>query len=136
MKRLLILLFSFGILFTSSIKADTVMYCQSEMSTGVIKKNGLWKTTNFNKARYTVKFNYDYSQLEGITSSVPWNCQVPYDWYPDQIFCVNTYGSHQTFIYSKKTKRFLLTMVSSGGYVRNPTDPDTESLTVGTCKTF
>jgi len=135
MKKIIVLLFSFGILFTSPIKADTVLYCQSELISGVMKNNGLWKTTTFNQQRYTVKFNNDYSQLEGLTT-MPWVCQVPYSFYPDQIFCVNSWGSHQTFVYSKKTKRYLMTEISSGGYVRNPEDADTDSLSVGTCKAF
>ena len=135
MKKLFLLLLSFGFLIVHPVKAETVLYCKSELSTGFIKDNGSWRIANFKEDRHTVKFNNDFTRLEGITYNAM-NCTVPYGHKPNLIICVHSLGSHETFIYSKRTKRFLFSDVSSGGYVFNPKDADTETLEVGTCKEF
>ena len=138
MKKLLILLLSFGLLIVPHVKAETVLYCQSELAIGLIKKNGLWKESSFNKKRFTVQFNNDYSSLQGKWGAdFPMDCQVifPYQ-IPNQIICVNSEGMGDTFMYDKKSKRFLFSSLSAGGYVENSSDADTEVLYAGTCEVF
>ena len=50
-----------GVSFSFNLKAETVLYCQSELHTGFIKKGGKWRTSEFKLNRYTIKFNNDYS---------------------------------------------------------------------------
>ena len=133
MKKLLTLLFSLFLLVSPSVFAETVLFCQSELATGFIKKNGSWKEMNFMLDRYTVKFNNDYSRLEGLTYN-PMECKVPYSVRPELIFCVHSVGSHETFIYDKKKTRFSFSNVSAGGYAFD--GEDTEVLLVGNCKEF
>ena len=114
--------------------AEKVLYCQAELSTGIVKNNGVWETSRFKLQRYTIKFNDDYTRLEGV-SFKPMTCSKPYDYKsPEHIACVHLWGSHETFTYNTITKRYLLSNMSSGGYVNN--GPDTESLSAGTCESF
>ena len=136
MKKLLLLL----LLIPNLVMAEKVLYCQEELSTGIIKKNGVWKTTTFEKLRHTIKFNDDYTRLEGISYN-PMSCSKPYKALEEQnlrdsdyIACVHSRGSHETFTYDKRTKRFLYSNLSSRGYVVNGTD--TENLSAGTCEAF
>ena len=39
-------------------------------------------------------------------------------------------------MYSKITKRFLFSYISSVGYVENLNNPGTENMYAGTCQTF
>jgi len=137
MKKLILLLLLFGIFFATSIRAETVLYCQTELVTGFIKKNGVWKSANFHNERHTVKFNHDYSRLEGMTTK-PMECTTSYSFFPERIFCVHTWGSHETFLFNKETNRFTFTKVSTAGYTLNDSDEDTDTDTflAGTCKVF
>ena len=135
MKKLLVLLFSFSILIAPTIKAETVLYCTSELITGFIKDNDSWRLANFNETRHTVKFNHDYSRLEGLTEK-PMECTVSYSFFPERIFCVHTWGSHETFTFNNATNRFVYSNPSAGGYTVNDSNPDTEVFSAGTCKVF
>ena len=102
MKKLLVLLLSFGILFAPSIKAENVLYCQSELVTGFVKKNGAWKNGNFATDRFTVKFNDDFSLIEGgLPNSSPMECSAPYSSYPHIIHCVHSKYNLSTLRYNK-----------------------------------
>ena len=129
MKKLLLFLF----LIPNLVMAENVLYCQEELGTGLIKKNGVWKTANFKLERYTIKFNADYTKLDGLTF-YPMSCSKPFDHKSDYIACVNSLGSHETFSYNTLTKRFLYSNISSGGYAAN--GADTESLSTGSCEKF
>ena len=133
MKKLLILLLSFGFLISTSVKAEMVLYCQSELAAGFIKKNGRWQEGNFNLDRFTIKFNNNFSNLEGLTSE-PMECSVSFNHKPNLIFCVHSWGSHETLIYEKKKRRFTYSSISSGGYAFD--QGDTEVLFAGTCTKF
>ena len=64
MKKLLILML-FGVLFVpmvGSAKADEVLYCQSELATGLYPDNGTWRTGTFTKYRYTIKVSGDFEK--------------------------------------------------------------------------
>ena len=130
MKKLLLLI----LLIPNLVMAEKVLYCQEELNTGLIKKKGVWKTGNFKRERYTIKFNDYYTILDGI-SLTPMSCSKPYKHAdPEYIACVHSKGSHETFAYNKLTKRFIFSKTSAGGYVAN--EQDTENLSVGTCEAF
>ena len=135
MKRLLILLLSLGILIAPSIKADTVLYCQSELATGFSKTSGSWNETSFKRDRFTIKFNQGYTRLEGLTF-VPMTCRAPYEILdsPERIFCVDEENSHSTLRYNKETKRFVHYFQPSSGYIGGSND--TDILFAGSCKAF
>jgi len=130
MKKLLLILF----LIPNLLMAENVLYCQEELGTGLIKKNGVWKTANFKLERHTIKFNADYTKLDGLTF-YPMSCSKPYKHAdPEYIACVHSKGSHETFAYNKLTKRFIFSMTSAGGYVSN--EQDSENLSAGSCEAF
>ena len=135
MKKLLVLLLSFGFFIPLSVEAEIVLYCQSELATGFIKKNGSWEQTKFKSDRFTIKFNNDYSRLEGMTY-IPMECKAPYKLLdqPELIYCVDSENSHSTLRYNKKTKRFVHYFQPYIGYIGNGTDTDV--LYAGTCKAF
>ena len=129
MKKLLLLL----LLIPNLVMAEIVMYCQDELVTGISKDHGVWKTIDLELARHTIKFNDDYTKLGGM-SFHPMSCSKPYSIDLDYIACVHSMGGHETFTYNKRTKRFLYSNISSGGYVNS--GPDTESLSTGSCEKF
>jgi len=140
MKKIILLLLSFGVLIAPSVIAETVLYCQSELAIGLIKKNDSWTVSQFQPKRLTIKFNSDYSMVtEGSGSGgadFPMECKVVYSHKPNQIHCSNSNGTGDAFIYTKNKKRFLYTSLSSGGYTLNDKNPDTENIFAGTCATF
>ena len=139
MKRLLILLLSLGILIAPSIKADTVLYCQSELATGFSKTSGSWKEMNFSFKKYTIKFNDDYSRVTGMPDydeNLSMECETPYSVInkPHLIYCVHSGHSNSTLRYNTKTKRFVHYFQPYKGYIGNGTDTDV--LYAGNCKIF
>lgn len=134
--KLLFVFITIGFLASNSVKADTVLYCQSELATGFIKKNGSWRETNFQQQRYTITFNKGYSRLEGLDSQFPMKCSVRYRSKPNLVFCAGLIGSHRIFMYSKITKRFLFSYISSLGNAENLNNPGKENMYAGTCQTF
>ena len=131
MKKLLLLIL---FLTPNLVMAENVIYCQDELATGILKENGVWKTNNFKPERHTIKFNDDYTKLEGVSFS-PMSCSKPYKTTdPEYIACVHSKGSHETFTYNTITKRFLYSSISVGAYVKNGSDSD--NLNVGSCEIF
>ena len=135
-QKLLFVFITIGLLVSNNVKADTVLYCQSDLATGFIKENGSWRDANFQQQRYTIKFNKDYSRLEVLSSQFPMECSVRYRSKPNLVFCAGLIGSHRSFMYSKITKRFVFSYISSVGYVDNPNNSGTENMYAGTCQTF
>ena len=129
MKKLLLIL----LLIPNLVMAENVMYCQDELKTGILKENGVWKTRNFKLERYTIKFNDDYTKLDGM-SFHPMSCSKPYSIDLDYIACVHSMGGHETFTYNKRTKRFLYSNTDADGYVDD--EYSRNSLRAGICEAF
>ena len=132
-KKLFFVLFFIGLFFSNTVKAETVLYCQSELATGFVNEGGVWKESSFIPERFTVKFNDDFSVLEGV-SYKPMECSIQYSFKPNVISCVHLWGEYKTFMYDNIKKRFLYSAISSGAYVENETD--TEVMFAGTCQSF
>ena len=49
---------------SGTLRAETVLYCQSEIATGFINESGTWQTRNFKLYRFTAKFNSSYTEFE------------------------------------------------------------------------
>jgi hypothetical protein len=136
MKKLLICVLSCVVLITTPAKAETVLYCQSELATGFIRDNGAWKTGKFAQKRWTIKFNDNYSIAEGLTT-FSMECVVPYPSAAELIFCVHKRGSHETFLYNLNKNRFTFSSVKDFGYVDDPTgEASTDVLYAGSCTSF
>ena len=126
-----------GLLLSSILKAENVLYCESELAIGFIKEDRTWIESGFEKKRFTVKFNDDYTKLEGI-SYAPMDCSIQYETQqPSTLFCVHLAHEYKTFVFDRITKRFLFSSISSGSYVRDESNNyDTENLYAGSCQTF
>ena len=132
MRKLLILML-LGVLFVpmnGSAKADQVLYCQSELATGMGQKNDTWVTGSFKRERYTVKVIGDFEEVTGLDNYLNFDCVVPLKKYPKRIVC--RHWSGKTFLYDKSSKRFVFSSVTIHTYIRT----DTPALFAGTCEKF
>ena len=137
----LIITISF-LLFVGSPFANTeqVYYCSSEVATGILKdrKTGKWKETNFNPQRYTIKFSYDFSKLNGLDKT-NWTCKTPYpfwDKYDHIVVCYHEHDVGNVFLFDSRTNRFTFGSVSIFGYLGATKDPDADAIVAGTCQKF
>jgi len=130
--RLTFLVSTFLISLITQVVADTVLYCQSELSTGFVNQGTGWVERSFDKKRFTVKFNDDFTTLEGFASG-PMDCKINYpDFLPTQLQCFGK--GEMSVLYDKTTKRFIFSSISLAGYVDLSTDSD--NLYAGTCTKF
>ena len=130
MRKLLILML-LGVLFVpmnGSAKADEVLYCQSEVATGLYKENGTWKEGGFERKRFTVKVIVDFEAVMFRDNLL--SCSVPFSRYPKELVCHNKDGL--TFVYSQSSRRFVYSYVNTATYL----DADTPVLFAGTCEKF
>ena len=139
MKKPILLLF----LIPNLVMAENVLYCQDELSMGLIKKNEVWNTVTFKLERHTYKFNDDYTKIDGVGR--PMNCYQPF---PNNIFVItcstfnqdsyadtnNRNNRDYTFVFDKSSKRYTVSIISSSGYGNYW--EDISSLTTGTCEKF
>ena len=134
--KLLLFLFSFGI--STSVSAEIVLYCISELATGISKENGIYRTADFELKRYTVKFSDDYSEVKGLDIHRIWECKNPFnDKNSNTVVCMSEYNVGESFIYNKKTKRFLHFRGGVFGFIQgNNVGNDTSTMTAGTCEKF
>ena len=133
----LFVLIMIGPPFSTSLKAETVLFCQSKLATGFFNEGGTWRQGRFQEQRFTLKFNDDFTKLKGFISGLDdreMECSKPYKLYPDEIYCVHLMGSHETFLYHSKSKRFIASKITSTGWLVDGTDTDV--IHAGTCKTF
>ena len=114
------------------LKAETVMYCSTELATGFIKDNGSWRTTSFKKKRYTIKFNRDFTKLSGLLESGTFDCKEN-SLSPNVIVC-SSFLDGSTFMLDRITERF--TYFSAGLFAYVQDQPDTDNLNAGTCTKF
>ena len=133
-------LFSFmlvmGLLFSSILKAETVLYCQSELTAGFYKKEGSWITTQFTPNRFTIKFNDEFSKLEGLEERA-FECAWAYaDPQEKFLSCMSHWKNGILFNYSLATKRFIYAQTTMFGYILNGSEPDTNAIYAGECKNF
>ena len=121
MKKLLLFLFTFGLLISTSVTAEIVLYCNGEMATGFIKKNGVWRTTNFELKRYTIKFSDDYSEVKGLLKGIAFQCKNAYkSEASNTVLCRNNIlGNGDSFTYNINTKRFIYFEDAVSGFINN-----------------
>nr|BDD45942.1 hypothetical protein 6 [Alphaproteobacteria bacterium] len=116
--------------------AETVFYCQAELATGFIKRNGGWSTTNFELERYTIKLSDDLTLLYGLDENRPYVCDWAYnDPSKYTLVCLSGYGNGEDFILDLVKNRFVHSSVSPAtGYSADRTD--TDALIAGRCQQF
>ena len=132
MKKLLILTL-LGVLFVpmnGSAKADEVLYCQSDLATGLYPDNGTWRTGTFENNRYTIKVSGDFEKIVGLLGDFQFECAIPEALIPNKVLCQSFPGG--TFVYDKSSKRFLYSVVNTHTYLGT----DTPAIFAGTCQKF
>ena len=139
MKKL-ILAISVFILFGSSFaNAEQVYYCSSEIATGFKKdkKTGKWGQRNFILERYTIKFNDDYTKLDGVDNVEKWDCFKAYTYSigtENLRICHHSFNSGKLFQFNRKSLRFLYAETPATGFLEN--GPDTNTIFAGTCQKY
>lgn len=138
MTKLLIAISFLLFLGSPFANAEQVYYCASELSVGITKdeKTGKWKSGKFKQEIYTIKFNDDYTKLDGL-DSFTWNCKKPFEYlteYQSVRVCRDDTDAGINFQFNKKTLRFFLSQTQIQGYLMNGND--TNQIYAGTCKKF
>ena len=137
MKKLLLPLFLFGFLISPSVKAETILYCQEEISIGLMKKEGNWQEQNFALERIMMKFEDDFSNV--IIDGEMYSCFNGGEFKNyNPIICKSTIPYHSfTLNIDKKSLRYVWTQISIGGYASIlDNDPDTDNILAGKCEKF
>ena len=125
-----------GLSFSGVLKAENVLYCQSELATGFINKEKKWVETGFNPQRFTIKFNDEFSKLDGLESRA-FECAWAYaDPKREFVSCISHWRNGMFFNYNTVTKRFIYAQTTLFGYVLNDSEPDTNAIFAGDCKKF
>ena len=118
----------------TSVKAENVLYCESELATGFEKKNGIWKVSIFKDDRFTVKFNNDYSKLKGLDNFKDFSCTKVYSMF-EYIYCISDWLDGGSFQYNPLNNKFKFFQPSAAGFI-DTKDDDTDIMYAGTCKSF
>ena len=119
-----------------SANAENVFYCHSELATGFLKENNSWKSSNFEKNRFSIKFNDEYSTLSGL-EVLPFECLWSYGERSrhNTAVCTSVFKNGLIFIYNIKTKKFLYSTSSVFGYTSSNLS-DTSEMYAGSCTDF
>lgn len=126
---------------------DKVLYCVVEHTVGVVASGNGWEPAYSDGStgkRYTIRFSAEYAELTGVDSTeTPYYCQMAFpNKAPDVVACANSRVATMVFNYSTETGRFVLNMVSPGGWLSVGTeraqdeDPLNDYLVFGTCQAF
>ena len=118
--------------------AEQVYYCSDEIANGIYKdeKTGEWKKSGIKNERHTIKFNDDYSILEGF-EKVSFKCFIPYLNSPKHMtkrVCYDTFNTGDIFSFDKSTLRFVWFRGSIFAYLGN--GKDMNWISGGTCQKF
>ena len=118
------------------LKAETVMYCSTELSTGLIKRDGRWEKVSFKPNRYTIKFDENYASVTGLSPGETFTCTKLKIGPKNMLTCASELKYGYTFGINLKTGRFFYNTASIYGYISDLEPPDTDSLEAGTCTKF
>jgi hypothetical protein len=125
-------LFLVGISFAN---AEQVYYCAEKITNGIRKdkKTGEWERNGFRPDRHTIKFNDDYTKLDGL-SHTQMNCFIPFGDENTKRVCYGNFNGGELFQFDKNTLRFFMLHGSIYGYLDNGGDDNW--ITGGTCEKF
>jgi hypothetical protein len=134
MKKILIkytYLMSLILLTPSVAYAETILYCQDEIATGIMKQNNTFVQGRFNLQRYTIKFNSNFTEVSGLGKT--FLCSQPYstDINPS-VVCKASTGN--TFIFNPQTNRYHYSHVWMNGFIDYSVD--SSHISVGSCEKF
>jgi hypothetical protein len=119
------------------LKAETVMYCSTELATGFYrdKDNGSWGVSRFNEKRYTIKFDEAFSKAQGISPLDTFQCEPRMN-KEHMIICSSGLNDGESFGLNRNTGRFFYSNANIYGFISDKADVDTDVLSAGTCTKF
>lgn len=102
--------------------AENALYCTEEIVSGLVSKGDHFETTNIHNEsarRYTIVFNQDFTKAVGVADfKEPFICYRGFpSKAPDIINCVHSTLASVTFMYSQANSRYVISMVTPGGWV-------------------
>ena len=133
--------FLFSLVFLTGLSsgalAQNVLYCKSELATGFMAENGIWREGSFVRERFTIKFNRTFTTMHGLDKQgrPPYRCSWAFreeKW--GTLLCLSSYENGEAFLYNTEQKRFIFVSAGIGGYTMNGTDTDV--FYAGTCTDF
>ncbi len=143
MKKLILAISVFLLFGSSFANEEHVYYCASEIAAGIYldQKTGKWSGSGFAPARYTVKFNSNYTKVKGILNNKEnWGCSIPFlgiaPKYKDTRVCIDSNYQGALFTFDKKTLRFLFAFAGITGYLATKKEPDSNMIYGGKCQKF
>ena len=141
MTKILIAISVFLFVCSPFANAEQVYYCASELTTGFNKdkKTGEWERREFKVQRYTIKFNDEYTKLDGLDEFGSWKCKKVYgghEEFKNVRICVPDLQSGMLFQFDYLTLRFLYSQTPVSGYLGNSHNADTNGIIAGTCQKF
>ena len=116
------------------MKAENVLYCQSELATGFIKDGQNWRLANYEQKRFTLKFNQDFTILKGVLpDGRVMKCSDPITIMPEVVSCIEEMFPWKPFLYYKDPNDLLsLTCLLEIYFTKG----DTDSMYSGKCENF
>ena len=119
------------LLIPSAAYAETVLYCQDEIATGIMKQNNTFVQVRFKLRRHTIKFNSDFTEVSGLGDT--FLCSQPYpDGINPGVVCNEKVGS--TFMFNPQTNRYHYSQVWINGFIDYGND--SSHISVGSCEKF
>lgn len=131
-----------------AVRAETILYCSEEHMAGMQHQFDRWSSfygdEEFGR-RYAIKFNDDMSELSGVQGTeAKYYCDSYFpSKAPDAITCVNSLVATMHFTYSTENKRFVLALLSPGGWLAEGTERGEqldeylpETIVLGQCQSF
>lgn len=120
-----------GILFSTSLLAEDVMYCVSDIETGFVKDSpDSWLTGRLEEKRYTVRVIDDFSSV--VINGYSYTCE-PSAYSKEFIVCENYYNNGESFRYLKSTGRFIKINSTIFGNVNNKEHFEIDAMRGGKC---
>ena len=133
----------FVVILTTTARADNILYCLSELGTGILKENNQWITRGIIPQRFAIKFADDYSSVDGVLESEgTLTCfsihREAFD-IPETIHSIRCVDLYTIFDFNKRNRRFVV--FNRGLYVENlPKKFEDygvgDSISAGTCEKF
>ena len=123
---------------SSIVNAEKVYYCSGKLTTGFkMKDDGNWWVSKFEKERYTIKFDDEYTSLRGLHKGMPWTCIKPYQGFafPDALTCFDKNNNGDFFSFDRKGLIFVLGRGSVNGFLFPIAKTEVE-LIAGDCESF
>jgi len=139
LKKTATILLCIGYLLVSVAEAETVLYCTSELSTGIHLHDGNYRVGKILADRLTVKFNTNFSVVHGFGNKKSCRILRPLD--PDILHCTSNgdQGTERSVVFfNKRTMKYTFAALSGWTYVQSPqTVPaHTNSVSAGSCESF